>query len=326
MPALPPRTAAPSWRAAWDDALYGADGFYRRHAPAEHFRTAVHGSDLLARAMLRLAREAGLGRVVDLGAGRGELLAALHRLDADLDLVAVEVAPRPDGLPERVRWLPALPADLEGVVLAHEWLDNVPCHVAEVDAAGVPRMVHVDPATGEESTGHPVTGEGVPPSLAAWLARWWPLEGTEPGTRAEIGTARDKAWSEVVGRVRRGLAVAVDYGHVRAERPVGGSLRSYREGRQVPVVPDGSRDVTADVAVDAVAAAVGGTVLRQREALSRLGVRADLPATERAETDPRGYLADLAAASRAADLVAPHGFGDFYWVVSARGGVTSPIG
>ncbi len=72
MPALPPRTDAPSWRTAWDNALYGPDGFYRRNAPADHFRTAVHGSVLSARALLRLLRANDLDTVVDVGAGRGE--------------------------------------------------------------------------------------------------------------------------------------------------------------------------------------------------------------------------------------------------------------
>ena len=31
MPALPPRTAQPTWKQAWDDALYGRDGYLRSH-------------------------------------------------------------------------------------------------------------------------------------------------------------------------------------------------------------------------------------------------------------------------------------------------------
>src|SRR5437763_1035970 len=45
-----------SWREAMDDALYGADGFYRRSgAPAAHFRTAAHASPLWADAVAELA-------------------------------------------------------------------------------------------------------------------------------------------------------------------------------------------------------------------------------------------------------------------------------
>ena len=323
MPPLPPRTAAPSWRTAWDRALYGPDGFYRRHAPGDHFRTAVHGSDLVARALLRLLRTHDLDTVVDVGAGRGELLAELHRLAPELELLAVEVAPRPVGLPDAIAWSPVLPESVDGLVVAHEWLDNIPCHVAAVDAEGAVRVVHVDPPSGEESWGHRLTTPGVPASMAAWLEQWWPLEGREPGTRAELGTARDQAWADVTRRVGRGLAVAIDYGHTRDDRPPGGSLRSYRDGRAVPVLPDGSRDVTAHVAIDSVAAAVGGVVTTQRQALQQLGVDPSRPPRELATEDPAAYLQGLSGAASAADLTAPGGFGDFYWVVSGHGGVSA---
>jgi SAM-dependent MidA family methyltransferase len=187
------------------------------------------------------------------------------------------------------------------------------------------RVVHVDPVTGEESLGHLVAGSGVPPSMAQWLDRWWPLDGREPGTRAEIGTSRDLAWADVVRRVGRGLAMAVDYGHTVETRPALGSLRSYVHGRAVPVVPDGSRDVTAHVAVDSVAAAVGGTVISQASALRSLGVSGSRPPVSLAAQDPTAYVGALAEASRATDLTASGGLGDFYWVVSGRGGASADL-
>jgi hypothetical protein len=330
MPPLPPRTAAPPWRAAWDQALYGPEGFYRRNAPADHFRTSVHGSPLLAEAMVRLLRDRGLDTLVDVACGRGELLTDVHRLAPDLTLLGVEVAGRPAALPDAIGWSPVLPAAVDGVLLAHEWLDNVPCHVVEVDAEGVVRVVHVDPTTGEESLGHRIDEPGVPPALAEWLARWWPLDVREPGTRAEVGTSRDRIWADAAARVGRGLAVAVDYGHTRATRPPYGSLRSYRDGREVDVLPDGSRDVTAAIAVDAVAAASHGRVISQREALALLGVSAERPPLSLARSAPQEYAAALAATTRAADLTAAGGLGDFYWVVSGGsqepGAALGPIG
>ena len=179
--------------------------------------------------------------------------------------------------------------------------------------------MHVDPATGEESLGHRIDEPGVPPAIGEWLARWWPLDDREPGTRAEIGTSRDRAWADAVARVGRGLAIAVDYGHTR--RP------GRRTARCAPtatvarseVVPDGSRDVTAHVAVDSVAAATGGTVLRQREALARLGVSAERPPLALATVGPSGVRRGARRSTRATDLTAAGGLGDFYWVVS--GGV-----
>ncbi|RYU14626.1 hypothetical protein ETU37_02945 [Nocardioides iriomotensis] len=318
---MPPPTSDPPWKAAWDDALYGAAGFFRRESPSAHFRTSVHASPLFARALVRLVREAGLDTLVDIGAGRGELLRAAHAIDPDLDLLAVEVAARPDDLPDGITWTTALPESVEGVVVANEWLDNIPCHVVEMAPDGVARMVHVDARTGTESLGHPLTHSSVPSSISAWVDRWWPLDPAEPGTRAEVGSSRDTAWADVVRRVTRGIAVTVDYGHMLESRPPFGSLRSYRDGGEVDVLPDGSRDVTAPVALDAVAERVAGTVLTQRAALARLGVVGARPPLETAASDPQGYLRALSSATEAGELTADGGLGDLLWVVSVVGEV-----
>ena len=325
MPAVPPPTDAPTWKSAWDHALYGAAGFFRHHSPADHFRTSVHASPLFAEALLRLVRKADLDTVVDVGAGRGELLRRLHRIAPDLQLLGVEVAARPDDLPAVVAWTSALPESVDGLVIANEWLDNIPCHVVEVAPTGRVHVVHVDPATGEESLGQPLSHPTVPDSLRLWCERWWPLDGAEPGTRAEAGTTRDTAWADVVQRVSRGLAVAVDYGHTQEDRPPFGSMRSYRDGVEAAPLPDGSRDVTAHVAVDAVAAAVGGSVVSQRAALQDLGVSGERPELGLATSDPAGYVRMLAAATEAGELTAIDGLGGFSWVVTGTGGVASPF-
>jgi SAM-dependent MidA family methyltransferase len=325
LPGLPAPTPAPTFKAAWDGALYGPDGFYRRERPAAHFRTSVHASPLFAAALVRLTREAGLDTIVDVGAGRGELLVSAHALDPDLQLLGVEVAGRPAGLPEAIDWSASLPTSVDGLVVANEWLDNVPCHVVEVGHDGVPRILHVEPESGAETTGSALTSTAVPAALAAWCERWWPVLGADSGTRAEVGTTRDAAWADVVSRLARGLAVAVDYGHTRSDRPPWGSLRSYRDGNEVDVRLDGTRDVTADVAVDSVAAAVEGTLTSQAAALRTLGVDATRPRLDLANEDPGGYVRALSQAGEAAELTARAGLGDFVWVVTATGGCPSPL-
>lgn len=325
MPALPPPTSLPTWKNAWDTALYGPQGFFRRESPAAHFRTSVHASRLFARALVSVARRAGLDTVVDIGAGRGELLTQMQAIDPSLTLLGVEVAARPAELPEEIAWTGALPESIDGLVVANEWLDNIPCHVVELDRDGTPRVVHVDPATGAETLGAAVTHRSVPASLDGWMQRWWPLNATEPGTRAEVGTTRDTAWADVVARVQHGFAISVDYGHTRDDRPPFGSLRSYLQGSEVDVVPDGSRDVTAHVAVDAVADRVGGRVVRQRDALCSLGVSGRRPSLDLATRAPARYVSELAEASEAAELTAERGLGAFWWVVSAVG-VDHPFG
>lgn len=286
------------FREAWQQALYGPAGFYRRQAPADHFRTSVHASPLFATAVVRLAAEIGAASVTDIGAGRGELGRQIGRQAPGLAVRSIELD---DPLPEA----------LTGLVIANEWLDNVPCDLVELDPAGVPRYVLTDGL-----------GEVVAGADRDWLDRWWPL--AEPGDRAEIGLARDAAWASVVRRLDDGLAVAIDYGHTRAGRPPYGSLAGYRDGRPCEPVPDGSCDITAHVALDSLAAACGGSVTSQTDALRALGLRGTRPELDQARSDPAGYLAGLSSASAAAELTDPSGLGGFGWVWTAVG-VTSPL-
>jgi SAM-dependent MidA family methyltransferase len=299
------------WRQAWQEALYGARGFYRREQPSAHFRTAVHASTLFADAVLALARSRGLRSVTDLGAGGGELLRRLHQLAPDLDLLGVELRARPAALPRDVRWQSELPGTLTGLVLANELLDNLPCTVVALDRQAIARTVEVDPRTCEERLGEPAG-----PEVVEWCARWWPL--TTSGDRAEIGLEREDFWQDVCRRTSQGLCVAVDYGHTRNARPAGGTLASYRDGRLVPPQLDGSCDVTAHVAVDALAERVGGVLERQHEVLTRLGVSGRRPPLELASSDPAGYVRALSRASEAAELTESGGLGDFWWLITPR--------
>jgi SAM-dependent MidA family methyltransferase len=317
-------------RDAWERALYGPDGFYTREAPGTHFRTAATATPLFATAVAELAAACALDTVYDMAAGGGELAEGIDATRPGLTVIGIERRPRPEGLPARIEWRRELPDRITGLVIANEWLDNVACTVAEVDDAGRLREVlvdpGVDPVTGHEvlvdpATGHEALGDDVAGADLEWARRWWPP--SEPGTRVEIGRARDAAWRDVVSRLDHGLAVAVDYGHVIGARPAYGSLRAYRGGRAVDVAYDGTRDITADVALDAVAAAVDGRLLRQGEALRGLGVSGRRPAIELARTDPTGYVRALSSAGAAAELTASPGLGDFGWVVTAVG-MSSP--
>jgi SAM-dependent MidA family methyltransferase len=183
-------------------------------------------------------------------------------------------------------------------------------------------LVHT--ATGAERTGPLAEAAD-----QAWLRRWWPLR--HIGDHAEIGRPRCAAWADVIGRLDRGLALGADYGHVRASRPTLGTVAGYQDGRQVRPVPDGSRDITAHVALDACAAAgeaaacaAAGefngarTVLTtQRQALRALGLRGSRPPLALARTDPPGYLAALRQASEEAELTDPGGLGAFSWLLQA---------
>jgi SAM-dependent MidA family methyltransferase len=321
-----------TWRQAMQAALYGPDGFYARgEPPAHHFRTSVRVSPQYAAAILRLLRtiDACLHHperidLVDIGAGRGELLgqildgaAAEPELARRIAAHAVEVTPRPAGLDPRIRWHAPPPAAITGLVVASEWLDNISLDVVELTAAG-PAVVEVDPATGAERPGPPPG-----PADLAWVRAWWPLR--TPGDRAEVGRPRCEAWAGVVRRLRRGVALAVDYGHMRTARPGRGTLTGYLEGRALAALPDGSRDITAHVALDACAAAGRRAGARQtllttqREALRALGVDGHRPPLALAATDPERYVRQLCRAAENAELIDASGLGGFGWLAQSVG-------
>jgi SAM-dependent MidA family methyltransferase len=313
------------WQEATAVALYGPDGFFRRTGgPAAHFRTSAHASPLFASALAALVSrlDEALGRpdpfdVVDLGAGRGELLTGMlaalpDRLAARVRARAVELGPAPAVLDGRIAWLDTPPTHVTGLLVATEWLDNVPVEVVQLGADGVPRYVEVT-RDGVESPGDPVDGEDL-----AWLARWWPLD--SPGARAEIGRPRDAAWAAAVSTVERGLALAVDYGHLAGDRPLFGSLTGFRDGRETPPVPDGHGDVTSAVALDSLTASmrsgpVPPQLLTQAEALRALGVDGRRPPLSLATTDPAAYVRALARAGAAAELTDVNGLGAHRWVM-----------
>jgi SAM-dependent MidA family methyltransferase len=324
------------WEAAWQEALYGGNGFYRRgEGPASHFRTSVHASDLLATALLRLAEWTGLQRVVDVGSGRGELLQSLRRKASEsgtvIELVGCDVVERPVALTADITWVRSpggvqLPEALrpwlgDALVVAHEWLDDVPCPVVQRDASLTWRLVEVDPTSGRERLADPVDV-----AQLGWLDRWWTTEQAPSARdRAEVGLPRDRAWAQLVEAAARCRLLAVDYGHLSGARPPRGSLVGYRHGGACVAVPDGSCDVTAHVAVDAVAAAgrragaVSTSLTSQRQALRSLGVDGRLPEHALATRDPMGYLDAVSSASHAAELLDPAGLGGFTWLLQSTG-------
>lgn len=308
---------------AWHDSLYGPAGFYRSAAPAAHFRTSVHTGPAFASALARLARGCGLTRLVDVGSGRGELLLSLADVDPGLALTGVDVVPRPARLPAGAAWLPSpggatLPdlgdAAHGALVVANEWLDDVPCPVLEVDEQGALRVVSADGS--RHHGGDPDEAD------LDWVRRWWPLRDAEPGDRVEVGRSRDLAWRGLAEQCPGSVLLAVDYAHQRADRPAGGTLCGYRSGVATEPIPHGDRDLTAHVALDSVAAAVPArqsVLTTQRAALRALDVTGATPPHALSRTDPAAYLRGLVAAGEAGELLDPHGLGGFGWLVQSLG-------
>lgn len=292
------------------ESLYGDPGFYLTPGtPAQHFRTSAHTGPTWAAAIASLAAQvdAALGEradftVVDVGAGGGELLAELAvSAPGRWSLVGVDVAPRPPGLSRRIDWQRQFPQGVHGLVLAVELLDVAPVNVLEQTAQG-PCVVEVD-EDGFERIGDPADAADL-----AWVEKWWPI--TEPGERAEVGTRRDEMWRDITAGVAAGLVVAVDYA-ADPSRLLEGTLTGYRDGHRRLPTPDATMDLTAHVLFESLEGP-GDTLLSQREALRRLGVDATPPEYH---GDGDAYLAALARASEAAELMNPYSLGSFTWLL-----------
>lgn len=253
--------------AAWEDTLTGDRSFYSgpNGDPYLHFATDIARSEKiisLIQELLVTAADCATGplMVVDVGSGAGGLLTRLATAGTDARLIGIDLRPRPAGLDSGIEWISGdarMIADdirgIRGVVVAHEFLDDIPCEVVEADEAGRPQRILVDPISREL-----VLGEFIDdPDDLAWLNEWWPV--TRPLMRAEIGRSRDSAWAGITGMIDVGAALAIDYGHTLAERLAGtwdgGTLVGYREGKVVTPIADSSCNLTAHVAIDSIAAA-----------------------------------------------------------------------
>lgn len=213
----------------------------------EHFATSIDVDDQVARLVLRrcqaVALRQGIARpwIVDVGAGSGRLLAQLLHLGFPADrLLGVDVRPAPD-LP--VRWIQGVAPDclpmLSGLVVAHEFLDDIP---AEVIRDG--RVERVDGTLGPAASSPEVV----------WAERWG--EGV-------CGLTRDVAWEQIVGRVVAGEAIAVDF--------TGGLPVGHRRGRRGAW----GADVCAGVDFRSLRARTGGQLIAQHRLFPGHPVLAD---------------------------------------------------
>lgn len=277
---------AKSWREAWEESAYGSTGFYLRQEPYAHFTTSVQQSRICAQVqpwLEILLRHEATATVVDAGAGSGQLLAELlEAMPAQertrVRLIAMDLRPRPQGLAPAIEWwqgdvrrtsrqLPAGP----GLLVAHELLDDIPCEVVEVDEQGRLHLLMHD-------QGEPLLGPELGPDARvheqAWLAQWWPA--SRALMRAEVGLPRDRLWHSLTRWLTAGYAIAFDYGHLRADRQAGlwdgGTLAGYLHGRMVAPRITPPMNLTAHVAMDAIAAAAAGS---PRSQLLRTGPTGD---------------------------------------------------
>ncbi|GAB3951314.1 hypothetical protein GCM10027614_53110 [Micromonospora vulcania] len=110
---------------------------------------------------------------------------------------AVELAPRPEHLPDEIGWVSEIPDGITGVLLATEWLDNVPLDVAVHTGDGW-RYLLVDPSSGTETVGGPVDSADLD-----WLTTWWPA--APGGTGRSNRDAGDVTWPDATSETGSGF-------------------------------------------------------------------------------------------------------------------------
>ena len=248
------------WIDAWESAAFGPKGFYGEFGsggtnPYQHFDTAVRSDPDLSGKIFPYLLEAyeNCGSpaeflILDSGGSDGSLIASVntsiaeHGLDWNTQVFDVSSGDiRHIGIREEF-----------GIVIAHELLDDIPATIVEYDEFLTPRIVLVDPESGHEEMGEPLSG----PELD-WLKLWWPA--TVSHARREIGTTRDHTWIQLVNIFGTGRAIAIDYSHSLAQRSQGlwdaGTLAGYQRGRSVRPVPNGKVNITAHVSLDSCASA-----------------------------------------------------------------------
>ena len=276
-------------------------------------------------------------RVVEVGAGSGSLI---RPLSEDLggegyDYHAVEASPAArDALTDVLgeghvhASLDDLPGHFNGVIIANELLDNVPCSLAIRSGDGwVERWV------GATDDRFGFVTAPARPEVTAWCDAY---AGTVPeGGMVEV-QLRATEWIEsALLHLNRGALVVIDYGGTAEElepRRTQGTLRTYRNHHlgPDPLLEPGATDVTIDVNFTAMLAAAESAdtiveIRRQDDFLGSLGLRAvvsDLRHRERDLTRSEDAIQRLILRSEATDaetLLHPRGLGDFRIMVAHDG-------
>ena len=310
--------------------------FGTRPEDGSDFVTAPEMSPLFGRALaVQVAqglRESGGTEVVEFGAGSGALAAQLlESLDAAgvpvQRYVIVEVSgglrarqrERLAALGDRVQWAERWPEAIEGVVVGNEVLDAMPARLLAFDGVRWAERGVAWHAQGGDlvfADAQPDDSPGLHP----------PVDGPfVPGTVVEVQPQAQAFIASLAGRLRRGLALFIDYGFPQPElyhpQRTGGTLMCHRGHRADgnPLADPGLKDVTVhvDFTVMALAAQDAGLEVAGYTSQGRFLINCGL--VPMMEASP---LPVRAAAHR---LIAEHEMGELFKVLALTRGVEAPL-
>lgn len=225
----------------------------------------------LARQVMQVLRQTG-GSVLELGAGRGRLAAAMLEemqragtlpeqyliLEVSADLKSVQQAYLQSVLPAdlyaKLVWLDALPDGFTGVMVANEVLDAVPVHLVRRQNGVWQKMgVELDAQGALKMQPRPLTD-------TALLQAAESLHVPE-GYQSEINPQAQALVASLSASLQKGVLLFIDYGFPRAEyyhpqRSQGTLMCHYRHHAHGDVfLYPGLQDLTAHVDFSAVAEA-----------------------------------------------------------------------
>lgn len=323
-------------------ALYAPGlGYYSRGArlfgtmpqSGSDFVTAPELSPLFGRALaVQLAQAlqaSGTKEVYEFGAGSGALAETLLQTLGDrverytiVDLSGTlrqRQRERLTAFAHKVRWLDALPAAFEGVVVGNEVLDAMPVRLLHFDGRdwferGVAwhegALAFADRPTDDR-----------PPEDAAFV----------PGTTTEIHPQAEAFVATLAERLARGAAFFIDYGFPAAEYYLpqrhGGTLMCHHLHRADgdPLAQVGEKDITAHV--DFTGIALAG----QDAGLEVIGYTSQARFLVNCGIGGLLQAADAKTAARAQPLILEHEMGELFKVIAFAKGCDSaftddPIG
>jgi SAM-dependent MidA family methyltransferase len=335
-----------------DMALYAPGlGYYsagaRKLGPGGDFVTAPQMSALFSRCLARscagLLPEAG-GQILELGAGTGRMAAdllpeleALGRLPARYAIleVSAELAQRqreqlaglPPQLAGRVAWLDRLPARFDGVVLANEVADALPCR-RFLCADGTVHELGVSLGAGGEFLERAAPADAV--LAAAYAALAGELGGPLPdGYSSELSLRLGPWVTSLAACLGRGALLLFDYGlarrHYYHPQRTRGTLRCHfrQRAHDDPYINVGVQDITAWVDFTRVAQAGVDAGLELAGFATQAAFLLATGIEERV-AEAQGEVERARLSGEARRLIMPEEMGEAFKVMALTRGVDAP--
>ena len=227
----------------------------------------------------------------------------------------------------------AMPARVDGVILANELLDALPTHLVEMTPDGL-REVHVD-AHGDRLVER--VAEVSSPQLPAYFEQVGVA--LEPGWRAEVNLGA-LAWvRDAARRLDRGFVVLIDYGHRASDlysaARAAGTLTSFTRhtsagpasvtSQRPPWLDDpGGQDITAHVDLTSIVRSAEREGLATLAVLDQTYFLLGLGLAGRLAASTGDQRRDLARRLALKTLMMPGGLGSTHKVMIFGKGVGTP--